>query len=64
MSEPTQIICCKCQKPLEIKRVDFDYLNQFFHTDALRCPECGMVYIPEDLVEGKMAEVETSLEDK
>jgi len=47
-----------------MKRVDFDYLNQFFHTDALRCPECGMVYIPEDLVEGKMAEVETSLEDK
>jgi hypothetical protein len=29
-----------------------------------RCPRCGLVFIPEELALGKMAEVEKLLEDK
>ena len=46
------------------QKTDFTYLGQSFHTDVLRCPDCGQVYIPEDLVNSRMKEVETLLEDK
>ncbi len=42
----------------------FSYLDHSFHTDLLRCPRCGQVFIPEELVKGKMQEVEMALEDK
>jgi hypothetical protein len=32
--------------------------------ELLKCPRCGLVFIPEDLALGKMAEVEQILEDK
>jgi hypothetical protein len=35
-----------------------------FPADILRCPECGQVYSPEDLVKGRIAAVEMQLEDK
>ena len=28
------------------------------------CPKCGKVFVPPELAEGKMAEVEEQLEDK
>ena len=62
--EASCMICCKCHKELALKRVDFTYLGHIFHTDAPRCPQCGMVFISNVLAEGKMAEVEKSLEDK
>lgn len=64
MSEKTHLICNKCKKELVIRRADFTYLGHTFHTDVYRCPSCGLVYIPQELAEGKMAEVEMSLEDK
>jgi hypothetical protein len=42
----------------------FSYLGHAFRTDVLRCPSCGQVFIPESLAKGRMAEVETTLEDK
>jgi len=63
MSEQS-LICAACQCPLEKKRVDFEYLTHTFFADALRCPCCGQVYLPEDLVTGRVAEVEMELEDK
>ena len=59
-----KLICCRCNKELVPTQTFFDYLVHNFHTDILRCPECGEVYIPESLVKGRMAEVEQELEDK
>ena len=65
MSENKEkLICCRCNKELVPTQTFFDYLGHNFHTDILRCPECGEVYIPESLVKGRMAEVEQELEDK
>lgn len=58
------MICCSCQKEMIPQKTDFTYLGHSFYTDVLRCPECGNVYIPEQLVKGRMAEVEMELEDK
>lgn len=42
----------------------FNYLGHSFFTDILKCPDCGNVYIPEDLVKGRINQVEMELEDK
>ena len=57
-------ICNKCDVELQQFRVDFSYMDRSFHTETLRCPECGQIYLPEDLVRGRIAEVEYALEDK
>jgi phage FluMu protein Com len=44
--------------------VEFSYLNRSFRHKVPRCPECGQVYIPEELAAGRMSEVEKNLEDK
>ena len=56
--------CMKCSLPLEMAKVGISYLGNGFPVDLLRCPGCGLVFIPEDLALGKMAEVEKLLEDK
>ena len=57
-------ICYACQIPLETARVDFSYMGLEFHTELPKCPKCGQVFIDEDMARGRMAEVETELEDK
>ena len=64
MENPQIPICDKCDVELKMFRIDFSYMNRSFHTDTLRCPECGQIYLPEELVRGRMSEVEFSLEDK
>ncbi|ATW24801.1 DVU_1557 family redox protein [Candidatus Formimonas warabiya] len=64
MAENKVIICCQCQKELEPKKTYFTYLGHSFCTDILKCPQCGEIYIPEEMVKGRMAEVEMQLEDK
>ncbi|MGA3116724.1 MAG: DVU_1557 family redox protein [Syntrophobacteraceae bacterium] len=56
--------CTKCSVPLETGKVNIAYLGSMFPVDLLRCPECGMVNVPEELAIVKMAEVEKLLEDK
>ena len=56
--------CRRCRIPMEAGETYFEYLDHGFHTKLLRCPKCGEVYIPEELANGKMAEVEQNLEDK
>ncbi len=62
--DPDEKICLLCKKTMVKQKTDFTYLGHSFHTDVLRCPDCGQVYIPEDLVNSRMKEVETLLEDK
>jgi len=64
MAETKKMICAVCGLELEPKKTFFNYLGHNFHTDILCCPGCGEVFIPEDLVRGRMSKVERELEDK
>ncbi|WP_027400409.1 DVU_1557 family redox protein [Anaerovorax odorimutans] len=64
MEEKQTLICDKCNVGMEDKEVQFKYLNRSFRHKVKRCPKCGQVYIPEDLAEGRMKEVEGILEEK
>ena len=64
MKNENTLICTRCNVPLEKSEAKFDYLGHKFRHNAQKCPICGMVYIPEELVDGRIAEVETMLEDK
>jgi hypothetical protein len=57
-------VCVDCGQPLEPGKVDISYLGNSFPVDLLKCPNCELVLIPEELALGKMAEVEKALEDK
>jgi len=64
MEKGKKLICYKCKVELKPERTYFNYLGHSFHTDLPRCPKCGMVFVPEELAKGKMAEVEHLLEEK
>ncbi len=59
-----EITCSRCGVKMALARADFRYLGHNFHTEVMRCPKCGAVYIPEELAEGEIADAETALEDK
>ena len=56
--------CAVCDRELEPMPVKAKYLKSDFPTKVLACPSCGQLYIPEDLVFTKIAEVEHTLEEK
>ncbi len=56
--------CGKCNVALVVRQVNVEYLGNAFPANLLKCPQCGNVFIPEELALGKMVEVEKSLEDK
>ncbi len=58
------LICAKCGVPLEKQKTTFQYMGYEVYEDLPRCPKCGQVYLDEQLVRGRMAEVETEVEDK
>jgi len=64
MKDKKKLICFKCQKELELRKTDFSYLGHSFFTEVPRCPVCGLVFISEDLVKGRISEVEMQMEDK
>ncbi len=64
MENESELICDRCKVALELITAQFSYLDRTFSHKVHRCPDCGQVYIPEDVVEEKMRKVETSLEDK
>jgi hypothetical protein len=64
MDEKQRMICSLCNLELEPANVNFSYLGHSFRAEAPRCPGCGQVFIPEELVKGRIAEVEMELEDK
>lgn len=64
MAENTNMICCACNLELESRKTTLNYMGHGFSTSLLRCPGCGQVYIPKDIVDGRMLEVEKQLEEK
>ncbi|MDR3561565.1 MAG: hypothetical protein P4N59_09045 [Negativicutes bacterium] len=63
-SRQQNIVCVKCGIHLTLGKVTLSYLGSNFPVDLYKCPECGLVYIPEELARGKMQKVEAALEDK
>ena len=59
-----KLICDKCNVPMEEIDAQFKYLNRKFRYKVPRCPTCGQISIPEDLVNGRMADVEALIETK
>jgi hypothetical protein len=45
-------------------KVSISYLGSAYPVELPKCPNCGLIYIPEELALGRMAEVEKALEDK
>jgi hypothetical protein len=62
-AEPV-LFCAKCNVEMKIGKVKASYLGSEFPIELLKCPVCGMVYVPESLATGKMLQVEQALEDK
>ncbi len=56
--------CCKCKIPMSQGKVKITYMGNDFTIELLKCPQCGLTLVPEDLAVRKMLEVEQSLEDK
>ena len=57
-------LCGSCGIALEPGKVTVSYLDNAYPVEMLRCPRCGLTWVPEELALGKMAEVEKILEDK
>ncbi len=64
MEEKLTLICDKCQVELVMAELHFSYLDHNFRHKVLRCPVCGQVYLPEELVDSRIKQVESSLEEK
>lgn len=58
-------VCAKCDgQALEAASVKITYMGGVYTVELQRCPRCGLVFIPEELAMGRMAEAEQALEDK
>lgn len=53
-----KLICDKCNVEMQLIEVQFKYLSRSFRYKVPRCPQCGQVSLPEELVNGRMSEVE------
>jgi len=58
------LICDRCQVELVEAEAEFLYLGNKMRHKIPRCPKCGMVYLPESLVVGRMRKLEEALEEK
>ena len=58
------LICQKCKVVLVEEKTELRYLGHSVTVMALRCPTCGQVCFSEELVRGRIAEAEMTLEDK
>ena len=59
-----KLICYKCNVEMQLIEVQFKYLSRSFRYKVPRCPQCGQVSLPEELVNGRMSEVEAMIEEK
>ena len=59
-----KLICDKCNVEMQLIEVQFKYLSRSFRYKVPRGPQCGQVSLPEELVNGRMSEVEAMIEEK
>lgn len=58
------LICDRCKVEMKEMEAQFSYLGKSFRHKVSRCPECGQVCLSEELVTGRMSDVESMMEDK
>lgn len=58
------MICDKCGVELQPMPAKLTYLGHQFTETLPSCPECGMVFISEEIATGKIAKLEEELEEK
>lgn len=58
------LICDRCNVHLEEAEIKFTYLDKTFRYKVPRCPVCGQASLNEELVNGKMKQVEEMIEEK
>ena len=63
-TERNSWLCAGCGIALQPGKVTVSYLDNAYPVQLLRCPRCGLTWVPEEIALGKMAEVEKTLEDK
>ena len=64
MDKEPKLTCNLCGLALENANANFTYLGHAFRADVPRCPGCGQIFISEALAKGRIAQVESELEDK
>lgn len=64
IGEASEWQCGRCGVALEMATVEVAYMASKYPVQLPRCPICGIVFIPEQLATGKMAQIEQLLEDK
>ena len=62
--ESGELFCCKCGVPLVSIKSKLSYMGFNASYEFPRCPVCGQIFVSEELVKGKMKELEMTLEDK
>ena len=63
-TEQNNWLCAGCGIALQPGNVTVSYLDNAYPVELLRCPRCGLTWVPEEIALGQMAEVEKALEDK
>ena len=63
-NNPGTLKCGRCSCGLEPAGVRFSYLGSRFALEALRCPQCGQIYLAEELADGRIHATESFLEDR
>jgi hypothetical protein len=67
MLEPIRnkrLLCCKCDIPLEIRKVLFKYTEQKYYAMNFACPACGQIYENKEIIRYQAEKVEVLLEGK
>ena len=64
MEKKQILIFDRCKVEMQEMDTQFSYLGRSFRHKVNRCPECGQVCLSEELVNGRMSEVESMMEDK
>ena len=64
MEKKQILICDRCKVEMQEMDTQFSYLGRSFRHKVNRCPECGQVCLSDELVNGRMSEVESMMEDK
>lgn len=64
MEQKLTLMCDNCKIELTMADLHFSYLDHNFRHKVLRCSKCGQVYLPEELVNSRIKQVESSLEEK
>ena len=56
--------CTRCDQDLVLTKVELEYMGYTITHELPACPTCGRVFISRELAEGRMCELEQTLEDK